>query len=148
MTNWSKCWHSQVSKMQSYSSFTKPASYPLILRFSSLICIQSSAAAAQVKSLEHSWNNPRDSILVHVCIAFVDFFQSKDWFLVKMEDYQFFSIRFVFRGYIFDLYRCLNEECIPVWFAEMCMQHICYAFHISTFDGISTKYNFQMQIVA
>ena len=38
MTYWLKCAHSHVSRLQSNSSFSKPASYPFILGFSSTTC--------------------------------------------------------------------------------------------------------------
>ena len=98
-----------------------------------------------VKNLERSWDSSHDDILVHACIVFVDFRWSKSLFQVKIEYYQLFSIRFVFHGHIFGLDQFLNVECISFVFAEMCMQCICHALNISTFDEISTNFVCKIQ---
>ena len=97
------------------------------------------------KTLERSWNSSRDDIWVHFCIVFDDFGRSTNCFPVKIENNQFFSIRFVFHGNIFGLDQFLNGECISVVFAGMCMQCICHALNISTFDGIWTNFVFKMR---
>ena len=93
-----------------------------------------------MKKLERSWDNSHHDILAHACIVFVDFLWSKSLFQVKIEYYQFFSIRFVFHGHIFGLDQFLNGKCILVLFAGMCMPCICHALNISTFDEISTNF--------
>ena len=143
MAYWLKFAHSHVSKLQSNSSFSKPASYPFILAFSSITCIL--PPGARVKNLKRSWDSWHDDILARVCIVFVDFRWSKSLFQVKIEYYQFFSIRFVFHGHIFGLDQFLNGKYISAVLAGMCMQCICHALNISTFDEISTNFVFKIR---
>ena len=98
-----------------------------------------------VKNVERSWDSSHEDILVHACIVFVDFRLSKTLSQLKIEYYQLFSIQFVFHGHIFGLEQFLNVECISFLFAEMCMQCICHALNISTFDEISTNFVFKIR---
>ena len=92
---------------------------------------------AYVKNaLERSWDNLHVDILALAYIVFFDFFRNINLFREVIEHNRVFSFRFVFLEYIFDPFRCWNEESSAALIVQKYMQYISQASRILTFDEI------------